>query len=141
MCSAKWHVRFTPNSDRKSRHAANGHVCFTPEIARRLLCALCCSSFPAMSPRGSKQRYTVHRVEMRPRAISPDDLLARLNEVSARNAADTRTEAQRWLGDPHPARSALAQVRARPAINSISASAPPRFASWSQNMSRLSREK
>jgi hypothetical protein len=78
---------------------------------------------------------------MRPRAISPDDLLARLNEVSARNAADTRTEAQRWLGDPHPARSALAQVRARPAINSISASAPPRFASWSQNMSRLSREK
>jgi hypothetical protein len=22
MCSAKWHVRFTPNSDRKSRHAA-----------------------------------------------------------------------------------------------------------------------
>jgi hypothetical protein len=24
-------IRFTPNSDRKSRHAANGHVCFAPE--------------------------------------------------------------------------------------------------------------
>jgi hypothetical protein len=31
MCAAKRHVRFTPNSDRKSRHAANGHVRFTPE--------------------------------------------------------------------------------------------------------------
>jgi len=31
MCAAKPHVRFTPNSDRESRHAANGHVCFTPE--------------------------------------------------------------------------------------------------------------
>ena len=29
--SAMGHVRFTPNSDCKSRHAANGHVCFTPE--------------------------------------------------------------------------------------------------------------
>jgi hypothetical protein len=24
------HVRFTPNNDRKSRHAANGHVRFAP---------------------------------------------------------------------------------------------------------------
>jgi hypothetical protein len=31
MCGAKRHVRFTPNSDRESGHAANGHVCFTPE--------------------------------------------------------------------------------------------------------------
>jgi hypothetical protein len=29
MCAAKGRVRFTPpNSDRKSRHAANGHVYF-----------------------------------------------------------------------------------------------------------------
>jgi hypothetical protein len=91
-----------------------------------------------MSPRGSKQRETVHRVEM-PRAISPDDLLARLNEVSARNAADTRTEAQRWLGDPPPHRSALAQ---RPSVAPSPAgpSAPaPRFAAWSKDLSRLSR--
>jgi len=31
MCSAKGHVRFTPESDRESGHAANGHVCFTPK--------------------------------------------------------------------------------------------------------------
>jgi hypothetical protein len=31
MCSAKGHVRFAPNSDRKSGHAANGHVCFADE--------------------------------------------------------------------------------------------------------------
>jgi hypothetical protein len=31
ICSATRDVRFTPNSDRKSRHAANGHVRFTPE--------------------------------------------------------------------------------------------------------------
>src|SRR6476660_5224834 len=31
MCAAKSDVRFTPNSDSKSRHAANGHVRFTPE--------------------------------------------------------------------------------------------------------------
>jgi hypothetical protein len=34
MCAAKCDVRFTPNSDRKSRHAANGHVRFTPESGR-----------------------------------------------------------------------------------------------------------
>jgi hypothetical protein len=31
MCGAKRDLRFTPYSDRESRHAANGHVCFTPE--------------------------------------------------------------------------------------------------------------
>jgi hypothetical protein len=31
VCVAKPHVRFTPDSDRKSRHAANGDVRFTPE--------------------------------------------------------------------------------------------------------------
>jgi hypothetical protein len=31
ICGAKGHVRFTPNSDRKSRHAENGHVRFAPE--------------------------------------------------------------------------------------------------------------
>jgi hypothetical protein len=28
---AQVHVRFTPDSDRESGHAANGHVCFTPK--------------------------------------------------------------------------------------------------------------
>ena len=31
MCVAKRRVRFTPNSNRKSRHAANGYVRFAPE--------------------------------------------------------------------------------------------------------------
>jgi hypothetical protein len=31
MCSATRYVRFTPNSDRESGHAANGHVRFTPK--------------------------------------------------------------------------------------------------------------
>ena len=31
MCGAKSDVRFTPNSDRKSGHAAKHHVRFTPE--------------------------------------------------------------------------------------------------------------
>jgi hypothetical protein len=43
MCSAKGHVRFAPDSDRKSGHAANDHVCFTPEsgrVRRKPLCLL-----------------------------------------------------------------------------------------------------
>jgi hypothetical protein len=35
MCTAIADVRFTPKSDRKSRHTANGHVCFTPESGRQ----------------------------------------------------------------------------------------------------------
>jgi hypothetical protein len=31
ICAAKSHVRFSPNSDRESNHAAKGHVCFTLE--------------------------------------------------------------------------------------------------------------
>ena len=33
----------------------------------------------------------------------------RLTERDRRLAADTRTEAERWLGDPPPGRSALAR--------------------------------
>ena len=43
--------------------------------------------------------------------ISPDDV--RWLEIARdeRAAMDTRTEAQRWLGDPPPDRSALALLR------------------------------
>jgi len=44
-----------------------------------------------MSPPGSRQRITTHKVY--PERVSPDDVLARLNEAAARQAADTRTEA------------------------------------------------
>ena len=59
-----------------------------------------------MSPRGSRQKPTLNKVE---RLISPDDVVTRLRERDARLAADVRTEAERWLGDPPPERSALAQ--------------------------------
>jgi hypothetical protein len=40
--------------------------------------------------------------------IDPVVLGSRLQERDERQAADTRTEAQRWLGDPPADRSALA---------------------------------
>jgi hypothetical protein len=44
--------------------------------------------------------------------INPDVLRSRLQDRDQREAGDTRTEAQRWLGDPPPDRSALAQRKA-----------------------------
>jgi hypothetical protein len=41
--------------------------------------------------------------------IDPDILRTRMQERDARTASDTRTEAQRWLGDPPPMQSAMAQ--------------------------------
>jgi hypothetical protein len=41
--------------------------------------------------------------------VDPDTLRSRMQERDQREASDTRTEAQRWLGDPEPARSALRQ--------------------------------
>jgi hypothetical protein len=43
------------------------------------------------------------------RGISPDDIKMLLIERDRREANDTRTPAQKWLGDPPPNRSALAQ--------------------------------
>ena len=40
--------------------------------------------------------------------IGRDVLQARMQERDQREASDTRTEAQRWLGDPPADRSALA---------------------------------
>ena len=42
----------------------------------------------------------------------PDVLKARLQERDQRQAADTRTEVQKWLGDPPQSRSALAHHNA-----------------------------
>ena len=44
---------------------------------------------------------------------SPDDVASRLAEAAEREAADTRTEAERWLGDPPSHRSALAARSSR----------------------------
>jgi hypothetical protein len=61
-----------------------------------------------MSLPGKRQRPTFHIVSDYKR-ISPDDALRLIQDREARERADTRTEAQRWLGDPPPGRSALAQ--------------------------------
>ena len=44
----------------------------------------------------------------------PDVLKARLQERDQRQAADTRTEVQKWLGDPPADRSALTQGAVMP---------------------------
>jgi hypothetical protein len=50
-----------------------------------------------------------HKVE--PKRVSPDDIKYKLAEMAKLSEQDTRTEAQRWLGDPPPWRSALAMKR------------------------------
>jgi hypothetical protein len=42
--------------------------------------------------------------------IDPDTLRSREQEREQREASDTRTDVQRWLGDPPPNRSALART-------------------------------
>jgi hypothetical protein len=59
-----------------------------------------------MSPRGTKQRPSFTKVAP---SISPDDVLKLIQERDQGIASDTRTAAERWLGDPPPHRSALAQ--------------------------------
>jgi hypothetical protein len=60
-----------------------------------------------MSPRGSKQKPTIFKVQ--PRPVSADDVRILIIERDRLAASDTRTAAERWLGDPPPHRSALAQ--------------------------------
>jgi hypothetical protein len=40
------------------------------------------------------------------RRVSPGEVAQRFRERDAREAADTRNEIQRWLGDPAPGRAA-----------------------------------
>lgn len=48
-------------------------------------------------------------VEIDSRRVSVTDLRARLADRDRRLASDTRTEAQKWLGDPPRSQSALAR--------------------------------
>ena len=63
------------------------------------------SNFPAMTKRkeGAAGYINVDRSRM-----NPVDLRERLAERDMRQLTDTRTEAQKFLGDPSPDRSALA---------------------------------
>ena len=45
------------------------------------------------------------------RPVPAADVKLRLEEREQREAADTRTDAQKWLNDPPPRRSALAAKR------------------------------
>jgi len=49
--------------------------------------------------------------------VDAHDARQRLAERDAREAADTRTPAQRWLNEPPPGRSALARSSARPNLD------------------------
>jgi hypothetical protein len=71
-----------------------------------------------MSKPGQRQRPSLHRVGFNER-ISPDDILARLIDKDQREAADNRTAAERWLGDPPADRSALAERRRTQSANSV----------------------
>jgi hypothetical protein len=66
-----------------------------------------------MSRRGMRQQK-IHEV-LNPRNVSPDDIRARLLLRDQLAAQDTRDAAARWLGDPPPHRSALAQRATVPA--------------------------
>jgi hypothetical protein len=59
-----------------------------------------------MSPRGHRQKETLHKVE---RPVSLDDVKSKMLERDRLAALDDRDAAARWLGDPPPWRSALAQ--------------------------------
>jgi hypothetical protein len=54
--------------------------------------------------------------------VTPQEALQRFAERAAREAADTRTPAERRLGDPEPGRSALTQANASHPATAKSAS-------------------
>jgi hypothetical protein len=68
-----------------------------------------------MTKLGTRQKPIVYKVIGKIRNISPDDIKARLLLRDQQQAMDTRDAAARWLGDPPPHRSALAQRAAVPA--------------------------
>jgi hypothetical protein len=58
-----------------------------------------------------KRRGAATYVNAARNRVDPAEVEKRLAEREQREAADTRTETQRWLGDPPPSRSALAAKR------------------------------
>ena len=63
-------------------------------------------------PRRYRRRGAATFVEVDRSRIDPAaELKTRLAERDRRRAADNRTEAEKWLGDPPPDRSALAAKR------------------------------
>jgi hypothetical protein len=65
-----------------------------------------------MSPRGSQQKQTLTKIDTR-RVSPPDDVKFRMIEVERQRALDTRTDLEKFFGDPPPNRPALAQRNQR----------------------------
>jgi hypothetical protein len=72
-----------------------------------------------MTKPGQKQRPTVHKVAAN---VSPDDVRYLEIQRDRRLQADQRTDAEKYMGDPDYARSALAQYRERQAQHSRTSS-------------------
>ena len=72
----------------------------------------------SMQPRKTRQRGASLYIDPG-RRVDAADLKIRLAERDRRLAADTRTDAQRWLGDPPSARSALGQRNTRSDVSGI----------------------
>jgi hypothetical protein len=95
---------------------------------------ICALAF-TMPPLGSHVDRT-KAVYPRPRLA---DVKKRFAERDQRQATDTRSPAQRWLGDPPPERSALAQLRSRSPDMRASISLPVDRPSRSERRKPISR--
>jgi hypothetical protein len=65
--------------------------------------------FQRMSIRGSKTGPSLTKVEPRAAGVSPDDVLHLMKERDRLAATDTRTDLEKYFGDPPAWGSALAQ--------------------------------
>ena len=70
-------------------------------------------------PRKYRRRGAAPFVNMNRGRMDPAELKSRFAERDRRLAADTRTEAEKWLGDPPASRSALAQRDAAKACETL----------------------
>jgi hypothetical protein len=68
-----------------------------------------------MPNKGKRIASPRHKVQN----VSPDDVRSLEIERDRLAASDTRTAAERWLGDPPPHRSALAEHRRIQSANSV----------------------
>jgi hypothetical protein len=85
--------------------AQRGKATGNPRRLREMRAGLISAPMESRKPRkeGAAAFIGAHRSRM-----NRDVLRIRLQERDRREASDTRTEAQRWLGDPPASRSALA---------------------------------
>jgi len=104
---------------RKFENFVSKRSCYGPSLANRLW-KLVRLPYRALLKRTLKmtRRYTLGKrdrlsasaiLRLGTNWVPAEDARARLQEREARMAADNRTEAEKWLGDPPAHRSALAK--------------------------------